>query len=133
MSNLKNLPWRAVSLHFDEIRIVDAEGFEIADVAYHAHHINAGQSPANDESAPILRDVFADEHDEIAYIMAAAPELLGELMRAHGIIKNALAIMSPAQKLQWVEANWAEELASDASVRNEERWAAICKAQDGAQ
>lgn len=63
-----------------------------------------------------------------ARLIAAAPDLLDELEKAHRIIRNALAVMNAEQKLQWGELNEAAGVAGEGVTRANEREAVINKA-----
>ena len=64
-------------------------------------------------------------------VVAAAPELLQELQKAHRIILNALAVMSADQKGDWAEANVRDGVIGEGTTRFHERAAAIAKATGG--
>ena len=56
-------------------------------------------------------------------------ELLAELKAAHQIIKNALNLMTPAQKREWHVANAIAGLTECGTTRANEREAVIEKAE----
>lgn len=61
-------------------------------------------------------------------VIVAAPELLAELQAAHQIIRNALAVMTTAQKLEWGNRNAADGVDGEGITRAHEREAVIAKA-----
>jgi hypothetical protein len=63
-----------------------------------------------------------------ARLIAAAPELLDELQKAHQIILNALALMTLEQKSEWARANSRDGCIGDGTTRYHERAEAIAKA-----
>ena len=67
-----------------------------------------------------------------ADLVSAAPELLVELQKAHQIIRNALAVMTTTQKLEWGQRNAADGVDGDGITRAHEREAVIARAT-GAQ
>jgi len=72
------------------------------------------------------------EHAEAnARLIAAAPELLSELQKAHQIILNALALMTFEQKGEWARANSRDGCIGDGTTRYHERAEAIAKAVGG--
>lgn len=62
-------------------------------------------------------------------VIAAAPDLLDELKNAHLIIRNALAVMTVEQKLQWGQRNTADGIDGEGITRAHEREALIAKAE----
>lgn len=56
---------------------------------------------------------------------AARIELLAELKAAHTIIRNALAVMTTAQKARWGELNERDGVAGEGITRAHERLALI--------
>ncbi len=62
------------------------------------------------------------------YLRAAAPELLEELRAAHQIIRNALAVMTTAQKNEWGCMNELHGVAGEGITRANERDAVLAKA-----
>lgn len=67
-----------------------------------------------------------DEHN--AKAVAAAPELFAELKAAHQIIRNALNIMTPGQKVEWSLRNGREGVDGEGVTRANEREAVLAKA-----
>lgn len=63
-----------------------------------------------------------------ASLIATAPELLSELQAAHQIIKNALSVMTPKQKLAWAAKNEVDGVIGEGDTRANERLAVINKA-----
>lgn len=55
-------------------------------------------------------------------------DLLGELKKAHAIIRNALNIMTMEQKMKWTELNNAQGLVGFGATRANERELVIAKA-----
>lgn len=51
--------------------------------------------------------------DANAALIAAAPDMLAELVKAHKIIRNALALMTPEQRDLWAGENDKEGLIGD--------------------
>jgi hypothetical protein len=74
-----------------------------------------------------LGDPLAD-----ARLIAAAPELLAELQKAHKIILNALALMTFEQKSEWARSNAREGVIVDGTTRATDRLEVIAKATGGA-
>lgn len=70
--------------------------------------------------------IFAKLGD--AWLGATAPKLLRELMAAHGIIRNALAVMSTEQKVRWGQLNAAAGVVGDGVTRANERSAVLARA-----
>lgn len=73
-------------------------------------------------------DDFDDDEDAVratalanARLIAAAPELLAELRAAHQIIRHALALMTPEQKLEWGRLNAAADVEGEGITRANER------------
>jgi hypothetical protein len=64
-----------------------------------------------------------------ARLIAAAPELLDELEKAHRIIGNALQVMSFGQKHEWAKLNAQDGVDGEGTTRANEREAAIAKAE----
>jgi len=56
-------------------------------------------------------------------------KILSELKAAHQIIKNALAVMTVAQKSEWAQRNDADGLVDLGATRAHEREAAISEAE----
>jgi len=56
-------------------------------------------------------------------------KILAELKAAHQIIKNALAIMTVAQKNEWSQRNDADGLVDLGATRAHERGAVISEAE----
>jgi len=56
-------------------------------------------------------------------------ELLAELKAAHQIIRNALSLMTPAQKRKWTGMNDAAGLIEQGTTRANEREAVIERAE----
>jgi len=71
---------------------------------------------------------FTDETDANACLIAAAPELLAELQKAHQIILNALALMTTEQKSEWARSNSRDGVIGDGTTRYHERAEAITNA-----
>lgn len=67
-------------------------------------------------------------HQANARLIAAAPELLSELQKAHQIILNALAVMTTEQKIRWAEMNGNNGVDGEGTTRYHERAAVIAKA-----
>ena len=65
-------------------------------------------------------------------LIAAAPDLLAELIAAHEIIVNALRVMSSEQKRALARQNEAAGIAGEGIARYCERAAAIARATDPA-
>ncbi len=61
------------------------------------------------------------ERDQAADVSVAARELLAELQAAHTIIRNALSLMTPAQKLQWGILNERDGVEGEGVTRANER------------
>lgn len=57
-------------------------------------------------------------------------DLVGELQDASTIIGNALALMTPAQKLQWAEANDRDGCSGEGTTRANEREAVLARARE---
>jgi len=68
-----------------------------------------------------------------ARLIAAAPDLLSELEKAHRIIGNALQVMSFGQKHEWAKLNAQDGVDGEGTTRANEREAAIAKAEGGAE
>jgi len=83
-------------------------------------------------SEPLAEVLDRDQAEDIARLMAAAPELLSELQKAHQIILNALAVMTTEQKLEWARANDRDGCIGEGTTRFHERAAAIAKATGSA-
>lgn len=64
-----------------------------------------------------------------ARLIAAAPELLSELEKAHRIISNALQVMSFGQKHEWAKLNAQDGVDGEGTTRANEREAAIARAK----
>jgi hypothetical protein len=64
-----------------------------------------------------------------AHLIAAAPELLAELLAAHRIIRNALNVMTTEQKVAWGEQNERDGAAGEGVTRANEREVVIAKAE----
>ena len=59
-------------------------------------------------------------------------KLLTELQMVHKIIRNALAVMTVSQKLEWGQRNAADGVDGDGITRANEREAVIAKATGAA-
>lgn len=66
-------------------------------------------------------DSYIEETDANGRLIAAAPELLRELELAHQIIRNALNIMTPAQKNKWAQQNEIDQCDGEGTTRANER------------
>lgn len=66
--------------------------------------------------------------DADAPLIAAAPDLLDELVAAHRIIQNALSVMTPEQKRAWGSKNDLDDVAGEGIIRANERAALIARA-----
>lgn len=93
-----------------------------------------GNPPRNRFSAHVQSgrrdDASEEERVAIANLMAAAPDLLSELQKAHAIIRNALNLMTSEQKQAWARLN-AMSVAlgdDDGTTRAHDREAVIVKA-----
>ena len=62
-----------------------------------------------------------------ARLIAASPELLQELEKAHRIISNALNLMTSEQKRNWANANARDGVDGEGITRATEREAVIAK------
>lgn len=60
--------------------------------------------------------------------MSTPAELLAELQAAHTIIRNALAVMTTAQKMRWGELNARDQVDGEGITRAHERMAVIGRA-----
>ncbi|NNM65707.1 MAG: hypothetical protein HKL99_14080 [Burkholderiales bacterium] len=71
-----------------------------------------------------------------ARLIAAAPALLGELRKAHVIIRNALAVMDSSQKIAWGDRNAHDAVDGEGITRANEReaifWVATARDQPSA-
>lgn len=123
MSHLKNLPWRAVDPYLDGLRIVDSAGFEIIDVAYHAHQIH----PEIDKA--ILRDVFSDEHAEAVHLLTAAPDMAEALRCWMATDPTFWSVTDEAAD----ELIAMDDLAAPLAIAIKKTRAALAKAAGGAQ
>jgi hypothetical protein len=74
-----------------------------------------------------------DGAESNARLIAAAPDLLSELEKAHRIIGNALQVMSFGQKHEWAKLNAQDGVDGEGTTRANEREAAIAKAEGGAE
>jgi hypothetical protein len=61
-------------------------------------------------------------------LATAAPELLSELRAANQIIRNALQIMTIAQKNEWARANARDDVNGEGATRAHERAVVIARA-----
>jgi hypothetical protein len=57
-------------------------------------------------------------------------DLVGELQDASTIIRNALAVMTPEQKLQWAEANDRDGCSGEGTTRANEREAVLARVRE---
>lgn len=73
-------------------------------------------------------EVWGENSEANARLIAAAPCLLAELQHAHQIILNAVAIMKPEQLSAWAQANERDGCDGDGATRYHERADVIAKA-----
>jgi len=96
--------------------------------------INEGETPrgvmllAGPEDRKTIIYLYGPERQQYARLIAAAPELLTELQAAHQIIRNALAVMSTKQKLEWGRRNARDGVEGEGVTRANEREAVIARA-----
>ncbi len=97
------------------------------DTAMPPHALNqalAAASPGRSE-VPQVRGQEAEACD------GAGRELLAELQAAHTIIRNALSLMTPAQKLQWGILNERDGVEGEGVTRANERLELLTRASVG--
>lgn len=70
-----------------------------------------------------------DEGRANAILIAAAPDLLDELRKAHQIIRNALAVMTTEQKSEWDRLNERDAVDGEGITRANERQSVIVRAE----
>jgi hypothetical protein len=71
---------------------------------------------------------FRTDGGDLAQLFATAPTLLTELHAAHLIIRNALNLMTPGQKVDWNLRNGRDGVDGEGTTRANEREAIIAKA-----
>lgn len=99
-------------------------------------HLETPESRASEEfpetfdEAPHRFRLDTDGEESIANatLWATSPELLSELQAAHQIIRNALSVMTPTQKLAWAVKNVADDVSGEGDTRANEREKVIKKA-----
>ena len=72
---------------------------------------------------------LSDEQQANARLIAAAPDLLDELRKAHQIIRNALAVMTTEQKSKWGRLNERDAVDGEGITRANERQSVIVRAE----
>lgn len=92
--------------------------------------LTADTSPANPRPCIALLSTAwrSEQYVGNGRLIAAAPELLAELVAAHRLIVNALQIMTPEQKAAWGRLNEAAGIEGEGVTRYTERAAAIARA-----
>lgn len=93
--------------------------------------LTADTSPENPRPPVALLSTAwrADQYVGNGCLIAAAPELLEELVAARQIILNALQVMTPEQKAEWGRLNAEDGVYGDDNIiRYCEREAAIARA-----
>jgi len=83
---------------------------------------------AGPEDRETIIYLHGPERQQYARLFTAAPELLTELQAAHQIIRNALAVMSTKQKLEWGRRNARDGVEGEGVTRANERAAVIARA-----
>ncbi len=76
------------------------------------------------EPAALVPEAEARENARVA---SCALDLLGELRAAHLIIRNALNLMTPDQKLDWGRLNARDHVDGEGVTRANERAAVIAR------
>jgi hypothetical protein len=92
--------------------------------------LTSDTSPANPRPCIALLSTAWRSEQYVAngLLIAAAPDLLAELVAAHCILRNALQIMTIEQKTAWGRLNEAAGIAGEGVTRYHERATAIASA-----